>query len=144
MVDFSSMLQKSPEELPRPPALPIGNYGGQISKYEFDDKNKNKTPYCRVHVKLHSWPEEIGADERGRPLGSLSRDYYLKDKDGGDSIQWMLAELVRSCGLKGRSLEELIPELPGKEVIVQVKQYVSEKTSEIGNDIGKMTGVDGA
>jgi hypothetical protein len=145
MVDFSAMLQKSPEALPKPPALPVGNYGGTIIRYEFGDKNKNNTPYCRVFVKLHTWPDEVPEDERaGRgSLGQLSRDYYLRDKDGGDGIQWMLAELLRSCGLSGRPMEELIPELNGKEVIAGVKQYINEKTSEIGNDISRLTGQGG-
>lgn len=141
MPDFSKLLRKPAGEAKKPEALPVGDYPGVIKSHEYGDNNKNKTPYVRLFVAFTGWPD--GAEEI--PEVDLSkrqmrRDYYLTE----DAL-WRLDDLIRSCGIDavGRSYEEVIPELLGQAVLVEVQQYTVQNSDEKGNQIGKIVGLGG-
>jgi hypothetical protein len=138
MPDFSQLLRKPAGEAKKPEALPVATYPGVIKSYELGDNNKNKTPYVRFAVGLTGWSETEepveGVDITKR---SMRKDYFLTD----DSL-WRLDEFLRSIGLegKGRGYDEVIPEAIGANVLVEVQQYMDQKTSEIGNQLGRLVG----
>lgn len=148
-VDFSHLLRKPAGQASKPQALPVGDYRGIIKSFEYGDNNQNKTPYVRFQLGLIDWPDSVGQDERVQkaPDGSstpidlskrsLRRDFFLTD----DAL-WRLDDLIKSTGQApdGSNYEELIPRLVGSQVLVEVQQYVNQKTSEIGNQVGKLTG----
>lgn len=140
-VDFSSLLRKPAGEAKKPPALPIADYPGVVKGFEYGDQNKNKTPYVRFQIGLTGWAESVPEDEKDSSVDlskrQMRRDYYLTD----DAL-WRLDEFLRSCGVepKGQTYEESIPQVVGAQVIVSVEQYMNQSTSEIGNQIGKVTG----
>lgn len=146
-LDLSHLLRKPAGQATKPQALPMGDYSGIIKSFEYGDNNQNKTPYVRFQLGLLDWPEAVPQDERGQngPDGefhptdlskrSLRRDYYLTE----DAF-WRLDELIKACGISpdGSNYEELIPRLVGTRVTVEVQQYVNQKTSEIGNQVGRL------
>lgn len=137
-IDLGSLLKKPAGQAKKPPALDAGNYPGIVKGFEIGDQNKNKTPYVRFQVGLLGWPEGAEADaEIDLSKRQLRRDYFLTD----DAL-WRLDEFIRSCNIEsnGRSYEEVLPELTGAHVVVEVQQYMNQTSNEIGNQIGKMTG----
>lgn len=140
MVDFSQLLKRPAGEAKRPPALPPGDYPGVIQRWEVGDQNKNKTPYVRFHLGLTDWPDAVDAQDReGIELGKRPqrRDFYTTE----DAL-WRLDELIRSCGVEpsGRAYEEVLAEMIGQSVTVEVQQYMRQDNSEIGNQVGKVIG----
>ena len=136
--DFASLLKKPAGEAKRPPALPAGDYPAVVSSFEYGDQNKNKTKYVRYHVRLTGWAEGVEPiEEMDLSKRQLRRDFFLTD----DAF-WRLDEFLRSTGLDpaGRSYEEVIPEIIGKNVTAEVQQYLNQQTNEIGNQIGKLVG----
>jgi hypothetical protein len=151
-VDFKHLLKRPAGQAKRPAALPIGDYPAIVKNWESGDNNKNKTPYVRFHLGLLDWPE--GVDERDKqqeqPDGTLAaidlskrqqrRDFFLTD----DAL-FRLDEFIASCGIdaSGREYAEVLPEVVGKQVLVEVQQYVNQNDSSIGNQIGKVVGTEG-
>lgn len=148
-LDLSHLLRKPAGKAIKPAALPPGDYPGIIKSFEYGDNNKNKTPYVRFQLGLMDWPEAVPQDERGQKNDegefiptdlskkSLRRDFYLTDE-----ALFRLDELIKGCGFAadGSNYEELIPKLVGAPVVIEVKQYVNQNTSEIGNDVGRISG----
>jgi len=153
MVDFSRLLKKPAGEARRPPPLPAADYYGVIKGYEVGDNNRNKTPYVRLQVALTQWPDNL-ADEWTvtDPDGNahqvtkadvdLSKRQMRKDFYLTDDALWRLDEFIRSCPVEtqGRDYEEIIPELVGQPITVEVQQYLNQSTSEVGNQVGKVVG----
>lgn len=146
MVDFSALLRAPAGEAKKPSALPAGDYSAVIKSWEIGDNNKNKTPYVRFHIGVTGWPDHVDEESRqseGKPI-DLSKRQMRRDFFFGDAL-WRLDEFIRSTGVeaRGRTYEEILPELIGAPVIAEVQQYMNEKTSEIGNQIGKLLGTNG-
>lgn len=152
MVDFSKLLKRPAGLAKRPDPLPIGDYSAVVKKWEVGDQNQNKTPYARFSIGLTDWPddmpEELKVDGDGKEINLASRqmnkDYFLRSRDEGavDPL-WRLDEFIRSCGIdpEGRQYDEILPDLIGQQVVVQVAQYTSQRTGEVGNQIGQMAGL---
>lgn len=141
MPDFSALLKKPAGEAKKPPTLPIGDYQGIVKSFEIGDNNRNRTPYVRFLVVLTEWPEaiEVGDRPEGVELNKrqLRKDYFLTD----DSL-WRLDAFIRSCGVEpeGRVYEEVLPEIIGQPVYMQIQHYMSPQTNEIGNNAGEVVG----
>lgn len=143
MPDFSALLRKPAGEAKRPKALPVGDYQGVIKSHEVGDNNKNKTPYVRLGIALTEWPENFTAEDipEGVELGkrTLRKDFFLTE----DSL-WRLDECIRSCGVEsnGRPYEEVLPELVGQPIKVEIKHYRNAQ-DEIGNTVEAIVGLNG-
>lgn len=149
MVDFTQLLKRPAGQAPKPKALPIGNYPGVISKFELlpAPAGKDYQMIVRIHLGLTGWPDGISEDETLQPMGDgtskpidlskkqLRRDYY-------DNSMYRLDELIKSCHIEpnGQSYEEILPQLIGAAVVVDVQQYMNQNTNEVGNQVGKLTG----
>lgn len=148
MPDFSKLANAKAGEAKKPKALPEGNYSAIIKGWEFvpAPAGKNYESMVRFNLGLLDWPDSVPQDEREQDLGngpkaidlskmSMRRDFY-------DNTLYRLDDFIKSCGvdMNGRTYSEVLPELVGKRVVAQVKQYLNERTSEIGNNIGDLTG----
>jgi hypothetical protein len=140
MVDFSKLLKQNLDDIKRPPALPVGTYGGIIKGYELREApaGKNYSAIVSVQIGLTSWDENVDeGDKEGIDLTkrSLRKDYY-------DNALVPLKSLLESCGVEihGRVLEEALPELTGKQVQVEVQQYQNRTSGELGNQVGLLAG----
>jgi len=136
MVDFSSLLKKPAGEAKRPPALPADNYHGVIKSYELGDQNKNKTPYVRFHLGLLGWGPNVQEEDKADidlPKRQLRRDFFITD----DAL-WRLDKLISDCGvdMSGKTYEEVLPNMIGAQVTIEVQQYLNQQNNEIGNQVG--------
>lgn len=135
-VNFGSLLSMPAGEAKKPEALEVGNYPGIVKAYEYGSNNKNQTPYVRFAIGLLGWPDDVepmeGVDLAKR---TLRRDFYLTS----DAF-WRLDELMKSCdiALSGRAYSETIPDMIGKQVVVEVLTYMT-KENEAANQVGKLT-----
>jgi hypothetical protein len=144
MPDFSQLLRKPAGEAKRPPPLPIGDYQGVIKTHELGDNNRNKTPYVRFGIVLTEWPESVSEEDRPEGVDlnkrQMRKDFFITE----DSL-WRLDEFIRSCGIEpeGRVYEEVLPELIGQPVMVEVQHYINQQSAEVGNNLGAVVGQNG-
>lgn len=143
MPDFSQLLSKPAGEAKRPKALPIGDYQGVIKSHEVGDNNKNHTPYVRFGIVLTEWPENFSGDDIPQDV-DLSKRQLRKDLFLTEDSLWRLDELIRSCGIEanGRPYEEVVPELIGQPIKVEIKHYRNQQ-DEIGNSVETIVGLNG-
>lgn len=152
-VDFTALLKKPSGQGKRPPALPKATYPGKIKGYALDDKNKNNTPYVRVNVALTGWPDTVDEADRYQegengqriPIDlskrQLHRDIYYRNADGSDAT-YRLDDFLKSCNLElGASYEEVLPQLAGCDVLVDVDIYVNQQSGEPQNQVNRLVGV---
>lgn len=148
MPDFSKLASAKAGEAKKPKAIPEGNYSGIIKGWSFEaaPAGKNYESTVRFNLGLLDWPDNTPDDEKTQDLGKgpvpidlskmqMRRDFY-------DNVLYRLDDFIKSCGVEinERTYSEVLPELVGKRVIVQVKQYLNERTSEIGNNVGDLVG----
>lgn len=117
--DFRDLLKQNTDEVKRPPPTPAGTWFGVVTNYEFGESRDKKTPYVRYTVRLTAAGQDISADEdiEGSIGREFPKDYYIT----GDAL-WRLSETIASCKIKtdGRPLDETIPEVVGKEVMITI------------------------
>jgi len=138
--DFRALLSKPTETIERPKALPVGTYLGTISKYEYGKSAQKKTPYVRYFISLTGAGEDVDPDAmEGVDLSKkqMRKDYYLTD-----DAQYRVKELWESCGIDGtgRSLGEILPDLVGMPVMLEVTKRNSEDGKDEFNDVGTVRG----
>lgn len=152
MPDFSTLLRKPVGQAKKPQVLVPGDYSGVIKGHEITE-NKFVQPFqpiVRLNVGLLDWPDTASQDDRiqdGQPVDlskrQLRRDYrFNASAPGVEDDLWRLDELIKSLGIngEGRGYEEVLPELHGARVVVEVQQYLNQKTNEYGNQVGKLIG----
>jgi len=138
---FKELLNKPADTIEKPKALPAGTYIGAITKYEFGESKEKKTPFVRFIFAVHSAGEDVDPDSLvGVDLSkkTLRRDFYLTD----DAL-YRVKELMESCGhsTTGRTLGEIMPDMNGTQVMLEVTQRSSQDGSEVYNDVGNVKGV---
>lgn len=86
---------------------------------------------------------EAQLDEGGEAIDlakrQLRRDFFITE----DAL-WRLDEFLGALGIEltGRSYEETIPEAVGKNVEIEVQQYMNQQTNDIGNQVGALKAAD--
>lgn len=136
MPDFGSLLRKPAFEAKKPELLPISpNYIGIVGKYELgESKSVNKTPFVRFMGNFISWPDDIDEGDRNCDISKRTwrRDFFLSE----DAL-FRLDEFLRGMGIgeAGALYEDLIPQLIGQQVRINVSTRMDQKTNEIFQDI---------
>jgi hypothetical protein len=148
MPNFSELLSQKGGEAKPPKLLPPGNYPGIVSKLpSISDKvTKQGSNIIEVAVKPTGWPDD--ADEGERDGIDLSTKTFVRaffvTKGDPDSF-YRLEQFCVSCGVKvvGRTYDEILSELVGKDVVFQVKKESYEDregNSREKNEIGNLMG----
>ncbi len=148
MPDFSKLAGAKAGEAKKPKALPEGNYSGIVKGWSFEPAppGKNYEMMVRFNLGLIDWPDSVPQEEREQDLGAgpkpIALDKMQMRRDFYDNVLYRLDDFIKSCGvdMNGRTYQEVLPEIVGKRVNVQVKQYLNERTSEIGNNVGDLVG----
>jgi hypothetical protein len=140
---FSDLLKRPSGEGKRPSALPVGSYPGIVRKWESGeglpyDKGDVKTPFVRFFLGFTGTPEDADpADFEGI---DVSKRQVRKEFELTDERIYQLDEFIASCGVSlGRAYEEILPEVVGAPVLVEMKQRMG-KDNEIYDQVGKVTG----
>jgi hypothetical protein len=134
-VDFKSMLSKPIGTAERPKAKPNGTYNGVIESFHFDVSSRKKTPFVRFTFSNISPGDDVNQEQLAADNIDLSRwkpytDYYLTD-DALFRLQDVMEAIVPNS--KGRSYNEVMPEMKGKPVILTAKNdnVEDEQTGEM-------------
>lgn len=125
MSDFRELLKQDTDSIKRPPPIPVGSYEGIVKGYKFDKSREKETDYVEYRVGLTSARNDVDqselVDSDGKPIEingkERSMTYYITP----DAL-WRLTEMIKSCKIetKGIPLEETIPAVVGKSVLVTV------------------------
>jgi len=155
MPDFSRLYKAPAGVAKRPSALPVSSsdpYPGIVKSFELVEapQGRNYTTIVRFHLGLTGWPdgvEEADRQEEG-PDGSpreIDLSKRQQRRDFYDHMLYQLDDFIRSCGVDpaGRTYEEVLPELIGAEVGVEIGQYL-DRNNEIRNQVNNILGTAGA
>lgn len=148
MPDFSKLLNRPAGQAKSPKALIPGNYPGVVKSFEMlpAPEGKDYETIVRFHIGLTGWPDSVSDDDKMQDLGDGMKPIDLAKKqlrrDFYDSSLKRLDDFIRSCGVEpnNRSYNEVLPELVGSHVIASVEQYLNQRTSDLGNQIGNLVG----
>lgn len=146
MPDFSHLLKRPADSFRKPPTLPAGTYDGLIMPgFELAESSQKKTPYVRFQVRLTAPGADIEPssllDETGQPI-DISRRTYRLDFYLTDDATYRFNEFCESVGVdyRGRSLEQLFPEVCTKAVKVTLVQRMGQDGKEMFNEIKEVVG----
>ncbi len=146
--DASNFLDMPSGKTVRPAALPIETYPGIVTSFERSE-SRRKTPIARFNVRLRDWPASIPESARMQADGDgvlqsidLSKRTYRADFFITEDALYRLDEFLRSCGIEpdGTPYGALCARAIGCPVSVDMGQYISESTGEIGNQVNKIYG----
>lgn len=149
MPDFSKLLKRPAGEAKEPKALPPGDYTGIIKNWEMKEapQGKDYESLVRFSIGLVAWPDSMDESDKLDESGEAAMDLGKRQlrRDFYDNALYRLDELIRSCGVDpaGQTYEETLPQLIGRTVLVEVQQYMNQQTNKIGNQVGKLVGLDG-
>ena len=149
MTDMSSLLDRRAGESRRPVVLPQDNYPALVKSYEFLQPEGQRKARIRVNLLLTEWGASVpskwqGVTANGKMIDvdrdeiDLSKISMRKDFD--EDQLYRLEDLMESMGIGlGSSFRELLNDLIGREVLVEVRQFVNPNNNEIMNVVGSVT-----
>jgi len=128
MASFEEILKKPATEIKPPPAYPVGTYHCLVDGPLVPGKtSKAQTDFLKVKYKVLSPLADVDAVqavEQQMPGKIIEQDFYITD-----NAAWRFKEfLVDHLGISdanGRSLEQMLAEAPGKQVLVKLRHELS-------------------
>lgn len=154
MARFTDALNRSMEEIKRPPPLPIGHYIMSITKMPDapEDMNSSKGSYEKLTIQCQTVvaSDDVDPDELadyGNPAGVPLRLDFIFNTDPAEEAKFegtlnRLKDFMAKCGVdvSGGSLGEKLPELVGCQFLGEVRQRPDPNDSNIlYNEIGRVT-----
>lgn len=148
-INFRDLLSKPADHIKKPKPLPVGTYRGVIKSKTFDTSKAKGTPYVRLLLQplmaeADVSPEDLLEADGATPIAiatkTLRYDMYLSD-----DAQYRVVELARGLGLQteGRSLGEIIEDLPNNNVLISVvQQMANDGSGEVYNNVNKLAPAD--
>jgi len=144
MVNLAALLNTDAGQAKRPVPFNDGTYFGIIKSQEFTESKTKKTPGVQYNIELTHAADDTdltGQDEEGNdvqlnPAGKVFRTTFWVSENS----LFMLKDFIKSFGIEveGRSFAELVPQVVGQPVMVDLTK--SPRTSGEGfyNDIAKV------
>lgn len=132
---FGSILKTNPKDVERPKPLPVGTYTCVVNGMpRYDKSTKKGTEFVEFTLKVIDHHDDVDEDElkqvltkadgKKKTLGDvpLRATFYLKP-----DILWRLTKFLSDLGIEPKdTLEEMIEETNGSEVVVVVKHEWSD------------------
>lgn len=98
-LNFVDSLEKTAEDIKRPPLLPVGTYEWQVKKYEFDKSNDGKWEMCNFHLNCTAVGEDVDPDALaeygGTAVGAYMRYTFMFDTEDTAKFNQTLFRLKR-------------------------------------------------
>lgn len=148
-INFRDLLAKPADKIKKPRPLPAGTYRGVIKSKAFDVSRNKGTPFVRLTLQpsmaeADILPEDLLESDGITPINisakTLRIDFYLTD-----DAQYRVIDLANSLAIptEGRSLGEIIEDLPNNNVLMSVVQTPSQvNPEEIFNNVQKIIAAD--
>jgi hypothetical protein len=149
---FSDALDRSLEEIKRPPNLPIGHYIWQIEKHpDMDEFTSSRTgdPFERITFNLicAGASDDVDTDllaEYGNPAGARNRKTFMfsnneEEKASFDRSMFNLRRFLGHCGVdEGLSIGEALAASVGQQFLGELTHRPDPNDTEIiYTEIGK-------
>lgn len=128
MANFTDILNKPAESIEKPKPRPVGNYvclvNGPHKQREINDK-----PVVDIVYKTLQAMEDVDQTalaEAGGVGNTLTQTFFLVTNDGNDNSWPLVNFLENHLGITkaGKSLAQMLSEIPGKQVIVTLKHEI--------------------
>lgn len=137
MPDFASILNTPAESVEKPKPLPPGTYLS-IIQGPHKQREVNDKPVIDIVYKTAQAQEDVDQAELAASGGvgrQISQTFFLTNNEGAENTWPLLSFLENSLGIEktGKSLAQMLAEIPGKQVLVTVKHnvYNDKKTGEM-------------
>jgi hypothetical protein len=147
MVDFSRLLSAPAGEAVKPPPLPMGEYLALITSHELTE-SKNKNPCIRINFCFLSWPSDVTPVE-GVNLANkkMRKDFYYNVENGQLDLNslWRFDAFLVTLGIElaGRSYIDVLPEVVGKQILVELIQDTIKEGKDAGNIVNQVNSIVG-
>jgi hypothetical protein len=140
--NLSSLLNKPADEVKRPVALPDGTYYGIIKSHQFTESKQKKTPGVEYTVGLTHAHDDVDLSDFNEEGGTLDEKQMRTTFWLSDGALFMLTDFITSCGVEsaGRSLGELIPQVHGQPVVLDVVRKPTESGEGFFNQVRSVKG----
>ena len=131
MVDFTTLLNKSIDDVEAPALLPQGSYMMTITGYSTGESQQKKTPYVEFNLKILAANEDVDQEELAKVNNlqdkTLKTQFYLSE----DSL-YRLKDFLSKAGLEiaGKSFSEVLSEIAGAQIIGIVSHRVNPNNAE--------------
>lgn len=148
-INFRDLLAKPADKIKRPMPLPAGTYRGIIKSKAFDVSRNKGTPFVRLTLQptmaeADIAPEDLLEADGVTPINIASKtlriDFYITD-----DASFRILDLANSLQIptEGRSLGEVIEDLPNNNVLMSVVQQASTTNpEEVFNNVQKIVAAD--
>ena len=126
--NFTDILNKPAESIEKPKPLPVGTYlcivNGPHKQREINDKPVIDIVYKTVQAQPDVDAEQLAAS--GGVGKMVSQTFFLTNNDGQVTDWPILNFLENSLGIEktGKSLSQMLSEIPGKQVLVTIKHAI--------------------
>lgn len=144
MVSFTDILNKPAESVKKPPPRPIGTYlsivNGTHKQKEINDKAVIDIQFKTMQAQADVDQEALAA--AGGVGNIVTKSFWMQDNDGNVTDWELLKFLEHHLGIEktGKSIAQMLSEIPGKQVLVTLKHRIfTDKSSgeaEIAVDAG--------
>jgi len=136
VANFTDILNKPADSIEKPKPLPVGTYlcviNGPHKQREINDKPVIDITYKTVQAQPDVDAEALAAS--GGVGKFLTQTFFLTNNDGQVNDYPILAWMENALGIEktGKSLAQMLSEIPGKQALVTVKHniFVSKTTGE--------------
>jgi hypothetical protein len=136
MANFSDILNTPAESITKPKPLPPGTYlsiiNGPHKQREVNDKPVIDITYKTAQAQADV--DQTALADAGGIGRMISQTFFLTNNDGQESTWPLLNFLENHLGIEkaGKSLAQMLSEIPGKQVLVTVKHavYTNKTTGE--------------
>ena len=128
MADFASILNTPAETITKPKPLPPGTYlsviQGPHKQREVNDKPVVDITYKTAQAQADV--DQAALAESGGVGRQVTQTFFLTNNDGAENTWPLLNFLENHLGIEkiGKSLSQMLAEIPGKQVLVTVKHNV--------------------
>lgn len=148
-INFRDLLAKPADNIKKPKPLPTGTYRGIIKQKSFDVSKNKGTPFVRLLLQPSMAesdvsPEDLMEADGTTPINitakTLRFDMYLSE-----DAQYRVLDLARGLSIptEGRSLGEIIDDLPNHNVLISVtQQMANDGSGEVYNNVQKLAALD--
>lgn len=147
MPKFTDALDRSAEEIKRPPVLPVGHYIWQIDKFpdveEFTSSRTGDTferlTFLMTCLSAHDDVDPDELDSFGNVSGQKNRKVFLFNTTDGKEVDYERSEynlkrfLVDHCGVdeEGKTLGQLLEDAVGAQFLGEIKHRPDPDDPEI-------------
>jgi len=136
MPDFSSLLNVNAEDIKEPARVVPGDALLTVKKFEWVESGQKKTPGIEITFTITSYLEVLteGGEFPPEIIGRDITDTFWISQDAAkaETSRYMLKEFLEKCGIAaaGRSLNEMLADAPGAQVIGAIRPEMNEKNPD--------------